>query len=143
MIKRRFFAIALILASLFLLSFNLTPTAAVIGTPFSGSLNIASLIMLVAGLVLFIIEGEHERNLAFETLKSGAVITDPRKIEKIARKMGYTEGREVREGYQILDDRGKPLTVIPRHNISGGVYRGIMKALSTGESTFRKYSHTT
>lgn len=137
--KKRFFGLTLVLVSILILSFNLTPTAAAIGTSSSNSLNIIALITLIIGLVLFLGDSL-ERNLALETLKSGAVITDPRKIEKIARKMGYNEGREVKEGYQILDEHGKPLTVIPRHNISGGVYRNIMKSLSTGESTFRRYS---
>jgi len=138
--KKRFLGLTIVLVSILILSFNLTPTAAVIGASFPSFLNIIALIILVIGLVLFLADSL-ERNLALEVLRSGAVITDPRKIEKIARKMGYSQGKEVREGYQVLDEQGKPLTVIPRHHISGGVYRNIMKSLSAGESTFRKYSH--
>ena len=78
-----------------------------------------------------------ESNLAKKVLESGAVIQDPTKIKKIARKMGYF-GRDVKEGYQVLDQENKPLTVIPRHNISKAVYREIMKSLSTEESSFRR-----
>jgi len=52
---------------------------------------------------------------------------------------GYEIGREVREGYPVFDKNGKHITTIPYHHISCGVSRGIIKALSTGESSFRRY----
>ncbi len=134
----------LILSACFIVFLNHGFTGAVIGLLFSsiGYSDLAALVMLVAGILLHLHgnhEGTLEKNIAADILKSGAVITDPKKIEKIARKMGYEE-KEVKEGHQIIYNN-HPLTVIPRHNISKGVYYSIMKALSSGESNFRKYSH--
>jgi hypothetical protein len=129
--KERFFGIVFILFSFFVLSLNLNFTGAVVGVS-SGSLNFIAIIFLVVGSALLI----HENKL--EKLISHKFIDDPRRIKQIAQKMGYHDGREVKEGYQILK-KGKPLTVIPRHHISKGVYHSIMNALSTGESNFRNY----
>lgn len=96
--------------------------------------SIIGLMLVIGGIVLFV-RGK-EGNLALEIKKSGAIITNPKKLRKISNKMGY-EGRLVKEGYQVLNN-GRPLTVIPNHNISTGVYRSIINALSTGESNFRK-----
>jgi len=137
--SKRIIGLSLVFLSVFALLFNLRITGAVIGTNFPIGLNFIALVFLIVGLVFFI-NGGLERNLAQEKLESGAVITDPKKIKKIAKKMGYDSGREVREGYEILDDSGKPITVIPNHQLSRGVYKNIMKSLSTGESNFRNYN---
>lgn len=135
--KRYFLGWSLVILSVCIFSFNAFKlTGGVIGV-FSESLNLIAFVFLIVGLTISLRE-PREGNLASEILRSGAVITDPKKIKKIAGKIGYY-GREVKEGYQILDESGKPLTVIPRHHISQGVYRNIMKSLSTGESSFRKY----
>ncbi len=101
--------------------------------------SIFGLVLILLGLIVFL--SGLEKNLAQEVMESGAVITDPRKLRKIATRMGYS-GRNVKEGYQILDRAGKPLTVIPRH-LKYGTYKSIIEALATGESSFRKraYSH--
>ncbi len=133
--------ILFIIFSVATLAFNFKVTGAVIGVAPWRFVNWISLIFLIVGLGL-IIESDLEKDLAAEALKSGAIITDPRKILKMAHKMGYYDGDNVREGHQILDNSGKVLTVIPRHHLSGGVYRSIMKSLSTGKSSFRQYQHS-
>ncbi len=132
--------IIFILGACFVVFFNHGLTGAVVGILSWNYIDLIALAVLVAGILLFLYENKLERNIASEILKSGTVITDPKKIKKIAKEMGYKEGREVKEGYQIIS-HGHPLTVIPHHHISSGVYRNIMKALSSGESSFRKYSH--
>jgi len=120
-----------------LISFsNLTLIGAVIGTQKPDILSFVAIAFFIAGIAL-IIKGRLE-DLAKESLSSRTVITDPRKIRRMSRMMGY-KGRNVKEGYQVLND-GIPITVIPNHQVSAGVYRSIMKALSTGESNFRRYS---
>jgi hypothetical protein len=114
---------------------SLEITSFVIGDRLRNTFPIFGIIFMVGGTILFL--AGKESNLAKKVLESGAVIQDPKKIKKIARKMGYL-GRDVKEGYQILDRENKPLTVIPRHNISGAVSKEIMKSLFTGESSFRK-----
>lgn len=136
--REKIFGILFIIFSLTTLSLNLKITRAVVGTEKIG-INIISLIFLIIGLAFFMYESGIERNLAREVLEQGRFISDPRKIKQIAHKMGYTNGKEVKEGYEILKTNGKPLTVIPRHNISKGVYYNIMESLSSGESNFRNY----
>ncbi len=128
----------LILASLaFLINQNFT--GAIIGTSYI-SFNLVALAAFIIGIILFIHEIGVKKNLAAQILKSGAIIDDPKKILKIARKMGYDEGREVKEGYQILS-HNHPITVVPHHHLSPGVSRNILKTLSSGESNFRRYAH--
>ena len=102
----------------------------------SGGYFFGIIFVLIGGMLLMS-RANSGKNLAQIAKESGAIITDGKKLKKIAKKMGY-EGREVKEGYQILDLGGTPLTVIPHHNISSGVYRSIITALATGESSFRK-----
>jgi len=135
--KRKILGLILLIFSIFIIPFNRKFTGAIIGAKISMGINVISIILLVIAIIL-LTKFNLERNLAQETLRSGAVITDPKKIIKIARKMGYDSGREVKEGYQVLN-HGKPLTVIPRHRVSQGAYRKIMKSLSSGESNFRRY----
>ena len=104
--------------------------------------SIFGLVFIICGILIFVSSREvKEGNLAKQLLENGAIVQDSKKLRKIAKKVGKQEGyfgREVEEGYQILNKNKKPLTVIPRHNISAGVYRSIMNALVTGESNFRK-----
>ena len=117
-------------------------TGNVVSERVSSVSSILSLVLIVGG-ILFMAEGREKKegNLAQKILDSGAIITDSRKLRKLANKIakqqGYS-GREVKEGYQILDANGNPLTVIPKSHISKGVYYNIMGALATGESNFRK-----
>lgn len=121
-------------------------TGNVISERVSAVSSIFSLMLVIGGVLVFMTEREKkegglEKNLAREILQNKQIILDPRKLRKIANKIakqqGYS-GREVKEGYQILDANGNPLTVIPHKNISRGVYYSIMEALATGESNFRK-----
>lgn len=119
---------------------NLTIIGAVIGAGASNSLSWIAIAFFIVGIVLLV---EREGNLAQRVRESGTVITKPKKMKSIARKMGY-EIKEAREGSKVLDYEGKPLTVIPKHDFSRGTYRGIITALATGESSFRRrldYSH--
>jgi len=100
--------------------------------------SVFGLLFIIVGLVLMAYRGL-ERDLAREIKKRGEVITDPKKLKKVLKKGGY-EGRDVKEGYQILDREGNPLTVIPRHNLSRGVFYNILNTLEKGESNFRRYS---
>ena len=105
--------------------------------------SILGLVFVVGGLALFIRGNKLKTSLAEEVKKSGVVITNPKKLVSLAKQIGYP-GRNRKEGYQVLDLRGVPITIIPRHrSIKKGTYRGIITALSTGESSFRRtYSHT-
>lgn len=108
--------------------------------------SILGLAFVIGGLLLFALEiqerrkeGGLERNLAQEILKSGKVMLETRKLKRLANRMGY-DHREVREGYQVLGYGGGPITVIPNHRrVSIGVYRNIVRALATGESSFRRH----
>lgn len=142
--RKEMLGLLLILGACFIIILNhgFKTTGAVIGLLFSSVSysDFIALIMLVIGILFHIHGGDSlEKNLAADILKSGKMIDKPKEIERIAKKMGYEE-REVKEGCQIIYN-GHPLTVIPRHHISPGVYKSIMKALSTGESSFRRYSH--
>jgi len=117
--------------SLGVLSTNLQFTGAVVGIS-SGSLNVIALVFLVVGSALFL----HGNNLSELTKK--IMQSSPKKIRQIANEMGYHEGREAKEGYEIIRNR-KILTVIPRHDhISLGVSHDIAKDLYTGEPSFRR-----
>lgn len=100
--------------------------------------SILGLIFIIAGAALFLVEGGLEKTLAQIVRESKAVITDPRKLKKIARKSGYTIGREVKEGTKVYDKENHYITVIPRHKISIGVYKNIINSLATGKSSFRQ-----
>lgn len=107
--------------------------------------TIFGIVLFVCGLALLAL-GEQEslekrlqENLARDILKRGRVLSKPREIKKVVDQMGY-DYRKTKEGLQVLDRNGRPLTVIPKHpTISYGVYKNIMKALATGESNFRRY----
>ena len=96
---------------------------------------------VIGGILVFMARKQKEGNLAKQILKDGGVIQSSRKLRRISKKVekqeGYS-GREVKEGYQVLGKDGNPLTVIPSHDVSVGVYRSIMGALATGKSSFRK-----
>jgi len=105
-------------------------------------------IFLILGIVLFLMDKEGklektlaEKNLAQEIKESGKIINKPNEIIHIAKKSGYVVGNEVREGTLICDKYGNKITVIPRHNISSGVYRNIISELAKGESNFRKRNY--
>jgi hypothetical protein len=130
MIKEKFFGISLTISSLVILSFNTSVTGAVIGIS-QNNLNFISLILLILGCALFL----HGNNL--EDLAKKIKQASSAEIRRIANKMGYKEGREVKEGYQIIYNEN-PLTVIPHHNPSKGVRYSIAKSLITGKPTFRQ-----
>jgi hypothetical protein len=136
--KGKTIGIILIICSMLSVTFNPRITGAAINTNLIFGMDILSIFFMILGILL-LTQFSLEKNLAQQTLQSGAIITDPKKIIKIAKKMGYNSSKKVKEGFQILDDSGKPLTVVPRHHISSGVYRSIMKSLSSGESNFRRY----
>lgn len=100
------------------------------------------LVFLLVGIILVLMEGGLEKiTYAQEIKASGAIITSPRKLIKIAKKSGYTViKRKGGEGSRVLKPDGSNLTDIPRHNISTNVYRSIITALATGESSYRKRS---
>ena len=130
--------LALMLSAFLIIISKVAITGAAMGISSINYLDFIALAFFVSG-ILFFIHGGIE-NLAAETLKRGGVITSTKEIIHLAKKMGY-EGKEVREGYQIIN-HGHPLTVIPHHRqLSPGVSRSILKALSSGESSFRRYAH--
>ncbi len=143
MIKEKILGMALILISFLIISLNISLTGAIIGSFRSDYPSIMALAIFIVGIILFLEENRLERNLASDILKKGGVITDPKEIIHIAVKSGY-HGREVKEGYEVLDKYGKPLTVIPHRHISKGVSKEIIKTLATGKSKFkeRRYMHT-
>lgn len=130
----------LILFSIGLTIFNSTGiTGAVIGTPLGNSISFLAAVCFILGLVLMTYE-LRRKNYAEEILKQGRYVDDTRELKSIARKCGYRLDEGHREGTRIIKDDGEVLTVIPNHRrIEGrGTVRGILKALATGESTFRQ-----
>lgn len=115
-------------------------TGNVIGENTGVATSSLGFVLLITGIAFFIVAQENrlEKTLAQQIKESGKIVNNPNEIIRIARKSGYTIGEEVREGTKIYGLNGKYLTVIPRHNISPGTYRGIIKTLATGESTFRR-----
>ena len=107
-----------------------------IGTSVSGIIGLA---FIIGGVFFLFLSSrkQKEGNLAKMVKDSGTIITNPKKLRKISKQMGYN-GMWVKEGYQVLDKNKKRLTMIPHHNISEGVYRSIINALSTGKTSFRK-----
>lgn len=130
------------LAGMILIFDPLRITGFVIAENIGGEINsVLGLVFVIGGIIFFMAgrtwEGGLELNLAQKILKSRKILEHPREIKSIATQMGYG-WRAVKEGYQILNKDGTPLTVIPKHNVAKGTYYGIMKALATGESSFRK-----
>jgi hypothetical protein len=132
----------LIIAGLFLIAnFSVSKlTGNVIGEKIAIGTSPVGFIFLILGIVLFIVaqESRLEKTLAQKVKESGRIIDKPNELIRIARKSGYAIGNEVKEGTSIYDSSGHYITVIPRHNVSPGVYRGIINSLVSGESTFRK-----
>jgi hypothetical protein len=86
-------------------------------------------------------EGGLEKTLAQKIKESGKVINKPNEIVHIAKKSGYVIGDGVREGTPVYDKSGNYIIVIPRHNVSGGVYHNIINELASGKSNFRKRNY--
>ena len=84
-------------------------------------------------------ENELEENRAQQYLSQGKIPEKSRELINLAQDMGYITSEEGRrEGTIIRKTNGDILTVIPRHQISRGVSRGVLKAFATGESSFRQ-----
>jgi hypothetical protein len=98
--------------------------------------SILGLAFIIGGVVLFMARRSKEGNLAKQVLESGAVLSRPRDIKKIARKMGYEIVGNKREGYTVLYEKGR-LTTIPGH-ISKETFYSIMKALATRKPNLRR-----
>jgi len=131
-----FISIGLILiANLSLISI----TGYVINGNFKIGGSVLGLAFIIGGLALFLAgkEGRLEKNLAQQILRSGKILRKREEFMKIARKMGYTIGKDDKEGTRILDKYGMTLTTIPS-KVSKGVYYTIMKTLATGKSSFRR-----
>lgn len=102
------------------------------------------IMFLISGLALFLVSELESRILEKKSLaerikKSGAVITSVKKLKKIALESGYYLGKEVKEGTSVFDEKGNYITVIPKgREVSRGVYYNIIKALATGESSYKK-----
>lgn len=126
----KFFGTLLTISALSIFVFNLRLTGAVVGISYE-NLNFPALIFLITGLALFL----HGNRLE---LLSKKIIDKPEELQRISHRLGYN-GRQVKEGYQIIDGEGRPLTVIPRHGpITTGTYHNIRRALMSGEPNFRK-----
>ena len=115
---------------------NLTIVGAVVGISISNSLSWIAIVFFIVG-ILFVVREEKEGNLALKVMESGAVIDNSKRLKRIANKMGYGY-KKVKEGYKVLGEDGKPLTVIPNGYIPKGLSRGILRALATGKSSFRR-----
>ncbi|MEK6819575.1 MAG: hypothetical protein AABY03_00045 [Nanoarchaeota archaeon] len=130
--KKRLFGYAAIIIGLFLISFPTTITGAVIETNFVKGIKIVfGLSFVISGIVL-VISG-------LERLRRARTL-NARELKNIAEEMGYRL-INVKEGSEVLDENGNPITVIPHHReVSQGTYHGIKKALLSGESNFRRYN---
>lgn len=135
----------LLIGFIFIFSSFSKLTGNIVAEKITGSIaSWIGLVFLVGGFAFFLMgkekgrEGKLETNLAQQVINDRKIITKSRDLINISKKMGY-QGRQVKEGYQVLGRDGKPLTVIPRHKeVSGGVYQSVIEALATGESSFRK-----
>jgi len=137
--KRGYLGIAFVLVATVIILFNSIITGAVIGPSILHPVNLAAIAIFIAGVILLSEENKLERRLKAEKiLKSGAAITKSEDLRKIAKQLGYEE-RLVKEGYEILDRYGRPLTVVPYHKeVERGTSREILKAVVTGESSYQK-----
>ena len=117
-------------------TFRKSITGAVIGTNYTGVVNLISIAMLIVGIVLM---SSKDRNYAQEIIDKGAYMDDTNGLRKIARRMGYDLQEAKREGTRVYSGKAV-VTVIPRHRkIQGrGTQKSILEALATGESSFRK-----
>jgi len=122
-------------------SFLINITGNVVSENIQVTSSILGLVFIIGGIGLFLSmkEGKLEKTLAQQTLENNSVVTDTKKLKKIARKSGYTIGKTVKEGYPIFDKKNNYITVIPYRHVSIGVSKNILRALATGESSFRKY----
>lgn len=103
--------------------------------------SVLGLVFIVFGIVLFLAEKEGglEKTLAQQILESRRFDPKTKFLKKVARKSGYYFGVEVKEGTPVYDIKKNYITVIPhRKEVSIGVYWSIIKALATGESSFRQ-----
>lgn len=136
--------IAFVVVGLFLImaSTTFTLTGNVVNNSGKGiqvGSSIFGIAFLVVGLASFL--AKKEGNLAKRVLESGAVV-DTKKLIKLAKGMGYEVVKGYKEGARVYDGE-EVITVIPKHKtVEGkGTYLGILKALSTGESSFRKRNY--
>jgi hypothetical protein len=138
--KKRILGISLFLLGVVLIvvSTSPTPTGAAIGTgQYGNSLSLVGLVLIIGGMVVLMAKAQLE-NLAQEVLNSGRHVGKSKELKKISNKMGYS-GKNVREGYQVRDEDGNVITVIPNHNeINSYVSKSVLKALATGESNYGK-----
>ena len=79
-------------------------------------------------------------NEAGELLKQRTILTRREELLRLAKRCNYIIGEERREGTLITAKDGKSiLTIISKsNNINRGTAIGIMEALATGKSSFRK-----
>ncbi len=99
------------------------------------------LVFIIVGMAVFLAnkEGKLEKTLAQQVLENRKVDPKVRFIKKVARKSGYVLEPNVKEGTPVYDQRGEYITVIPKGNkVRTGTYWSIIKALASGESSFRK-----
>lgn len=85
-------------------------------------------------------KGKEEVNEASKLLEQRTILETHDELVGLAGKCGYIVDGERTDGTLILLKDGKTrLTSIPRHNITRGTARGIMKVLATGRSNFRRF----
>lgn len=103
--------------------------------------SILGLMFIIGGFVLFLARKREEGNLAKQVLESGAILSKPREVIKIAKKMYDVVGNK-REGYNVLYEGGR-LTTIPGHGtIPKGTFYSIMRALATGQPNLRRRAYS-
>lgn len=134
--QKRILGFSLIVIAIVTIISNVSVTGAVIGTSISNSLNLIAVVLFIIGIIL---TTSKDRNYAQEILDQRRYVDDTSELKRIARQMGYTLEEGYNEGTRVY--KGKTvLTVIPHHRrIQGrGTVKGILEALASGESSFRR-----
>lgn len=141
-----FSAFSLIIGVFLLFTSQTGLTGAVIGTERAGSIgSIIGVILIIGGLVGMMVEEgrlekEIKKNSAQILLDRGGSSCKARDIIRVAKEMNYILDEEHKEGTRVYGSDNNIITVIPNHKtLSIGVYKNILKALSSGKSNFRKY----
>ncbi|MBI2042866.1 hypothetical protein HYT25_00565 [Candidatus Pacearchaeota archaeon] len=130
--RGKFLGYVLIIVGMLFISFPSSITGAVINTGIVNSVKIILGLGFVVGGIALVISG-------LERLRRARMLNS-RELKNIAEDMGF-DLKVAREGYEVLDENGNPITVIPHHrDISSGTYHSIKKALLSGESNFRRYN---
>jgi membrane-bound ClpP family serine protease len=100
---------------------------------------VGGLVFIIVGIVLLFAKKYDKGSPSFaqRIIDKNKYIERPEEMKSVARDSGYILDKGAREGTNVLKGT-EIITVIPGHKIKRGTSRGILEALASGESNFRK-----